>query len=390
MTNIELNPSDYKILVVDDITTNVLLLKAVLSKAKYRTATASGGKEALEKVKSESPDLILLDIMMPDIDGYEVIRRLKNEPEYTDYQDIPVIFLTALHNPEDIVRGFKLGASDYVSKPFNHEELITRINHHVFIAAAKRTITHQRDELQATIVARDKMYSVIAHDLRSPVGTLKMIFNMLSMGMTSEKIGQENFDMLSMGNDIVESTFMLLDNLLKWTKSQTGRMNTVFQDADLAEVVLFASKTQELVAQVKNIEIEFRIPRQVHVRCDVDMIKTIMRNLLSNAIKYSNEGGKIIVRVDESDTHGIVSVRDFGQGISEEDIPKLLNPDVHYTTYGTRNEEGSGLGLQLVQDLVHRNGGALTVESKVCEGSTFTFTVAKEQPEQVSKEDKEQ
>ncbi len=371
MTNIELNPSDYKILVVDDITTNVLLLKAVLSKVKYRIATASGGIEALEKVKSESPDLILLDIMMPDIDGYEVIRRLKNEPEYADYQDIPVIFLTALHNPEDIVKGFKLGASDYVSKPFNHEELITRINHHVFIAAAKRTITRQRDELQATIVARDKMYSVIAHDLRSPVGTLKMIFNMLSMG-----------------NDIVESTFMLLDDLLKWTKSQTGRMNTVFQDADLAEVVLFASKTQELVAQVKHIEIEFRIPRQVHVRCDVDMIKTIMRNLLSNAIKYSNDGGKIVVTVGENETHGLVSVRDFGQGIREEDIPKLLNPDVHFTTYGTNNEEGSGLGLQLVQDLVRRNGGELTVESKICEGSTFTFTVAKKQPEQTSQEDK--
>lgn len=388
MTNIELNPSDYKILVVDDITTNVLLLKAVLSKVKYRIITASGGVEALEKVKSEHPDLILLDIMMPDMDGYEVIQRLKNEPEYAEFQEIPVIFLTALHNPEDIVKGFKLGASDYVSKPFNHEELITRINHHVFIAAAKRTITQQRDELQATVVARDKMYSVIAHDLRSPVGTLKMIFNMLSMGVTPESVGQENFDMLSMGNDIVESTFMLLDNLLKWTKSQTGRMNTVFQNADLTEVVLFASKTQELVAQVKNIEIEFDIPRQVHVRCDVDMIKTIMRNLLSNAIKFSNDGGKIIVSVSETETHGVVKVRDFGQGIKEEDIPKLLNPEIHYTTYGTKNEEGSGLGLQLVQDLVRRNGGELSVESKVCGGSTFTFTVAKEESKQAEQEDR--
>lgn len=388
MTNIELNPSDYKILVVDDISTNVLLLKAVLSKVKYRIITASGGVEALEKVKSEHPDLILLDIMMPDMNGYEVIRRLKNEPEYAEFQEIPVIFLTALHNPEDIVKGFKLGASDYVSKPFNHEELITRINHHVFITTAKRTITLQRDELQATVVARDKMYSVIAHDLRSPVGTLKMIFNMLLMGITPESVGQENFDMLSMGNDIVESTFMLLDNLLKWTKSQTGRMNTVFQNADLTEVVLFASKTQELVAQVKNIEIEFDIPRQVHVRCDVDMIKTIMRNLLSNAIKYSNEGGKIVISVSETETHGVVKVRDFGQGIKQEDIPKLLNPEIHYTTYGTKNEEGSGLGLQLVQDLVRRNGGELTVESKLCEGSTFTFTVAKTESKQAKMEDR--
>lgn len=99
--------------------------------------------------------------MMPDMDGYEVIRHLKADPAL---QDIPVIFLTALHNPEDIVKGFKLGASDYVSKPFNHEELITRVSHHIYLAAAQRTIMRQRDELQATVDARDKMYSVIAHD----------------------------------------------------------------------------------------------------------------------------------------------------------------------------------------------------------------------------------
>lgn len=380
MTDIKLNPSDYKILVVDDISTNVLLLKAVLGKSKYRIVTAGGGYEALEKVRTETPDLILLDVMMPDLDGYEVIRKLKNDPEYADFQEIPVIFLTALHNPEDVVKGFKLGASDYVAKPFNHEELVTRVAHHIFITAAKRTITCQRDELRNMIEARDKMYSVIAHDLRSPIGTIKMIFNMLSSGLTAETIGEENFEMLSMGNRIVESTFMLLDNLLKWTKSQTGRMNTVFQDADLAEVVLFASKTQELVAQVKNIEIDFEIPHPVAVQCDVDMIKTIMRNLLSNAIKYSNEGSRIVISVDETPSHGVVRVRDYGQGIREEDLPKLLNPDIHYTTYGTNNEEGSGLGLQLVQDLVRRHSGELTVTSELCKGSTFAFTIAKQQP----------
>lgn len=379
MTNIELNPSDYKILVVDDISTNVLLLKAVLTKAKYKTITAGGGIEALEQIKRESPDLILLDVMMPDMDGYEVIRRLKNEPKYTEFQEIPVIFLTALHNPEDIVKGFKLGASDYVAKPFNHEELITRVGHHIFIAAAKHTIVRQRDELKTSMESRDKMYSVIAHDLRSPVGTIKMIFNMLSMNATPETIGAENFEMLTMGNNITESTFMLLDNLLKWTKSQTGRMNAVFQEADLSEVILFASKTQELVAKVKNIEIEFDMPRSIHVQCDVDMVKTIMRNLLSNAIKYSTEGSKIVISTEDSPTHGIVHVRDFGQGINEGDLPKLLNPDIHYTTYGTKNEEGSGLGLLLVSDLVKRNGGELSVTSKLCQGSTFTFTVAKEQ-----------
>ena len=379
MKNIAIKPEDYTILAVDDIATNIMLLKAVLSRAKYKIVTASGGFEALEKVAEVNPDLILLDIMMPDLDGYEVLKRLKADPAH---EDIPVIFLTALHNPEDIVKGFKLGASDYVSKPFNHEELITRVAHHIYLAAAQRTILQQRDELQATVEARDKMYSVIAHDLRSPIGTLKMVFNMLSINLTADQIGEDSFEMISMGNNITESTFMLLDNLLKWTKSQIGRMNTVFQEVDISEVVLFASKMSDVVAQVKNIEVEYEIPGPITVSCDVDMVKTIMRNLMSNAIKYSQEGGKIVVAVSETPTHAAISVRDNGIGIKEEDIPKLLNPETHYTTYGTKNEEGSGLGLQLVQDLTHRNGGSLTIESKEGEGSTFTFTIAKEQPKQ--------
>lgn len=379
MKNFSIKPEDYTILAVDDIATNIMLLKAVLSRAKYKIATASGGVEALEKVAQEIPDLILLDVMMPDLDGHEVLKQLKANPAY---QDIPVIFLTALHNPEDIVKGFKLGASDYVSKPFNHEELLTRVAHHIFLAAAQRTITNQRDELQATVEARDKMYSVIAHDLRSPIGTLKMVFNMLSLNLTQEQVGEDNFEMISMGNNITESTFMLLDNLLKWTKSQIGRMNTVFQKVDICEVVHFASKMSDLVAQVKNIEVDYDIPGPIQVNCDVDMVKTIMRNLMSNAVKYSNEGGKIVISVTENPTHAIISVKDSGIGIKEEDLPKLLNPEIHHTTYGTKNEEGSGLGLQLCQDLTRRNGGEMSVSSVYGEGSTFTFTLAKEQPAQ--------
>ena len=379
MKNIALNPEDYTILAVDDITTNIMLLKAVLSRAKYKIVTASGGFEALQKVAELNPDLILLDIMMPDLDGYEVLKRLKANPAH---EDIPVIFLTALHNPEDIVKGFKFGASDYISKPFNHEELITRVAHHIYLAAAQRTILQQRDELQETVEARDKMYSVIAHDLRSPIGTLKMVFNMLSINLTAGQVGEDNFEMLSMGNNIAESTFMLLDNLLKWTKSQIGRMNTVFQEVDISEVVLFASKMFDTVAQVKNIGVEYDIPGPITVHCDVDMVKTIMRNLMSNAIKYTKEGGRIIISVRDTPSHAVIAVRDFGIGIKEEDIPKLLNPEIHHTTYGTKNEEGSGLGLQLVQDLTRRNGGEVTIESKEGEGSTFTFTIAKEQPEQ--------
>ena len=251
--------------------------------------------------------------------------------------------------------------------------------HHIFIAASKRTILEQSEQLQRTMRNRDRMYSVIAHDLRSPIGTLKMVFNMLTLNITEQMAGAENIEMLKMGNDITENTFMLLDNLLKWTKSQTGRMNTVFQEVDLAEVVLFAGKIADLVASAKGITVEYELPASTKVRCDVDMIKTIVRNLLSNAIKFSHEGGRVIVSMSETATHVLVSVRDFGKGIRQEDQSKVLDPDVHFTDYGTRNEEGSGLGLQLCSDLTRRNGGELTFVSKEGEGSTFTFSVAKSQ-----------
>ena len=228
---------------------------------------------------------------------------------------------------------------------------------------------------QRTMRNRDRMYSVIAHDLRSPIGTLKMVFNMLTLNITEQMAGAENIEMLKMGNDITENTFMLLDNLLKWTKSQTGRMNTVFQEVDLAEVVLFAGKIADLVASAKGITVEYELPASAKVRCDVDMIKTIVRNLLSNAIKFSHEGGRVIVSMSETATHVLVSVRDFGKGIRQEDQSKVLDPDVHFTDYGTRNEEGSGLGLQLCSDLTRRNGGELTFVSKEGEGSTFTLSL---------------
>lgn len=238
-----------------------------------------------------------------------------------------------------------MGASDYVSKPFNHEELITRVAHHMFIAEAQRVIVRQNEELQETLASRDKMYSVIAHDLRSPIGSLKMLFNTLLDSLDAERVGAGNLDMLRMGNDIAEDTFSLLDNLLKWTKCQTGRMHTVYQDVDLAEVVLFSSKISESVARTKGIVVEYDIPAPIHVRCDVDMVKTIVRNLLSNAIKYSPEGGgKIIVSTAETPTHAVVRVRDFGVGIKPEDLNKVLDPAMYFTTYGTGKRRGRDWG----------------------------------------------
>lgn len=371
--NMEINPSEYKILIVDDVISNVLLLKVLLTNEKFNIVTAGNGTQALQQVEKEKPDLVLLDVMMPDISGFDVAKRMKENPAMSE---IPIIFLTALNSTSDIVMGFRVGGNDFISKPFNKEELIIRVTHQISLVAAKRIIVAQTEELRKTIMGRDKLYSVIAHDLRSPMGSIKMVLNMLILNLPSETIGEEMYELLTMANQTTEDVFSLLDNLLKWTKSQIGKLKVVYQDIDMVEVVESVSEIFTMVASLKSIKIIQEMPLgKVAVRADIDMIKTVVRNLISNAIKFSNEGSEVVVSLIEEDGMAVVSVKDSGCGIDEENQKKLLHTDTHYSTFGTNNEEGSGLGLLLCQDFVIKNGGKLWFTSKQGEGSTFSFSI---------------
>lgn len=370
--NMEINPSEYKILIVDDVMSNVLLLKVLLTNEKFAIATASNGRQALEQVEKENPDLVLLDVMMPDMSGFEVAQHLKSNPNTAD---IPIIFLTALNSTADIVKGFQAGANDFISKPFNKEELIIRVTHQISLVAAKRLILSKTEELQRTIAGRDKLYSVIAHDLRSPMGSIKMVLNMLILNLPSEKIGAEMYELLTMANQTTEDVFSLLDNLLKWTKSQIGKLNVVYQDVDLVEVTDGVIEIFSMVASLKKIRIREMKPEKMMVNADIDMLKTVVRNLLSNAIKFSKENSEVLVKMEEVDGMAVVSVQDYGCGISEEGQKKLLHTDTHFSTFGTNNEEGSGLGLLLCKDFVVKNGGKLWFTSKEGEGSIFSFSI---------------
>ena len=370
--NMEINPSEYKILIVDDVMSNVLLLKVLLTNEKFQIATASNGRQALDQVTKEKPDLVLLDVMMPDMSGFEVSQQLKANPETAE---IPIIFLTALNSTADIVKGFQVGGNDFISKPFNKEELIIRVTHQISLIAAKRIIVAQTEELRKTIIGRDKLYSVIAHDLRSPMGSIKMVLNMLILNLPSDTIGPEMYELLTMANQTTEDVFSLIDNLLKWTKSQIGKLKVVYQDIDMVEVTEGVIEIFSMVAELKKISIRLETPSKLDVHADIDMIKTVIRNLLSNAIKFSNEETEILVTVQEQEGMAVVSVKDSGCGIDEENQKKLLHTDTHFSTFGTNNEEGSGLGLLLCQDFVIKNGGRLWFTSAKGEGSTFSFSI---------------
>lgn len=367
----QINRSDYKILIVDDVVSNVLLLKILLTNEKFQVCTASNGNMCIEMAKSEHPDLILLDVMMPDLNGFDTAVILKKSPET---QEIPIIFLTALNNPSDLVKGFQVGANDFLTKPFNKEELVMRVMHQIQLVAAKRIIVRQNEELKRTISNRDKMYSVIAHDLRSPMASIRMVLNLAVNVVPKDVVGEEIFGLLDKANRESEETHDLLDNLLKWTKSQTGRLSVVYQDLALDDIVPGVVDIFKMIAEMKKIELKY-LPaeEQLTVHADNDMIKTVIRNFLSNAIKFTPEGKAIEVFYKREGDFARVCVRDHGVGIAPDRVENIFHTGE--TTYGTGGEEGSGLGLQLCQDFARKNGGDAQVESTLGEGSTFSFTI---------------
>ena len=381
----KINPAEYKILVVDDVQSNVLLLKALLGREGFGIVYAMNGTEALEKVKSEHPDLILLDVMMPDMDGFEVAGRLKVEPEQAE---IPIIFLTALNDSASVVKGFQLGANDFISKPFRREELLIRVEHQLSLVDARRIILRQTEELRKTIAGRDKLYSVIAHDLRSPMASIKMLCNTIMMSIDQQTVPGDVFEMLEMTNKTAEEVFSLLDNLLKWTKSQLGKLSNVPQPIDMVGLVDGVIEVFKPIAQSKSISLELNSEIEfVNVIIDIEMIKSVVRNLISNAIKFSHKDTVVMVHVKAQDITNenatgegngkevLVTVSDKGCGIKKEDQGKLLNEATHFTTFGTNSEEGSGLGLLLCKDFVSKNHGRLWFTSEEGVGSNFNFTI---------------
>ena len=366
-----INRSDYRILVVDDVMSNVLLLKILLTNEKFQVLTANNGTTCLKVCKEQHPDLVLLDVMMPDISGFDTAVELKKDP---DTADIPIIFLTALNSPSDLVHGFQVGANDFLSKPFNKEELIMRVMHQISLVAAKRIIVQKNIELKRTISNRDKMYSVIAHDLRSPMASIRMVLNLVVQTVSPEAIGPEMFYLIDKANKETEETHDLLDNLLKWTKSQTGRLNVAFQEFEISDVVTGVADIFSLIAETKKIKLTTEYHEEgLKVRADKDMRNTVLRNFLSNAIKFSNEGSSIEIVVCRKDNFAKVGVRGHGGGIAADRIDSIFRKGE--TTCGTNNEEGSGLGLQLCKDFAVKIGGDVMVESVLGEGSTFSALV---------------
>jgi two-component system sensor histidine kinase/response regulator len=358
------------ILLVDDSINNLQLLGNLLKNEDYQIALAKNGKEALNIVKEVVPELILLDIMMPEMDGYTVCRELKKNPQT---KDIPIIFLTAKTTKEDIVKGFNTGGVDYITKPFNREELLARIKTHLELKKARDKITQQRKELEESNATKDKMFSVISHDLRAPLGGMKSMLDLVYEDKNEGKnINKKSLDSLKKAAD---KTYNLLENLLYWSRSQRGQLVYEPEHINLYDLVIENVELLKTMIDNKKIHISNEISDDLNAYADRNMVKTIIRNLIYNAIKFTKEEGEVKIYSKKEGDYIILSVEDNGIGITKENLEKIFNRKEYFTTYGTEREKGSGLGLNLIFDFLDKNKGELFIDSDYGKGSTFSFSL---------------
>jgi signal transduction histidine kinase len=347
------------ILVVDDQPNNLKVIASLLSQ-EYTLSIANNGENALKMLEKGIPDLILLDIMMPDMDGFEVCRKIK---ENDKTKDIPIIFLTAKTDIHDIVKAFENGAVDYITKPFNQAEVKARVKTHIQLHHAKLKIEQNNKE-------KDKFFSIIAHDLRSPFSGI-IGFSEILVEQIREKDynGIEEFAELILQS--ANKSMELLTNLMTWALSQTGRLNyqpePIYLNALVNETVSLISDT----ALNKSIKINQNIDSSIQLFVDKEMIMTILRNLIGNAIKFTHIGGSIHVVSEINSDKVTLSVIDSGIGMKPEMISDLFRLDKNTGRPGTNGEASTGLGLILCKEFAEKNGGTIWVESVEGKGSVF-------------------
>lgn len=368
-----------KILVVDDQPNNLKVIANVLND-EYKLFVANSGKNALLVLESEQPNLILLDVMMPEMNGFEVCERIKQNE---NIKDIPIIFLTAKSDIEDIQRGFEVGAVDYITKPFNLIELKARVKNHIDLYNSQHELKLLNERLSASEnvlkLANDtknKFFSIIAHDLKSPFSGFMGLSDMLANNM--DKMKPEMIKTISKTmNEESQRIYNLLENLLEWSNTQIGLSDVNLVQIDLLESSTGAIETFLQNANLKNIKLNNNIQKNTLVFADNYMLNTVFRNLISNAIKFTRQNGQINISTIENTgnrTYTVV-IEDNGVGMKETVLKHIFDIGSKHTSLGTANEKGSGLGLVLCKEFIEKMSGRIFVDSEYGQGTTFYFTL---------------
>jgi len=349
-----------RILVADDQPANIQVVGNMLGKLGYDIIPASDGPTALKRLALRVPDLILLDVLMPGMDGVEVCRHVRANPEWAD---IPIIFLSAADDKELVVRALEAGGMDYVTKPFNHAEMVTRVRTHLALKAA-------RDRLKQLAEDKDELLGILAHDLKNHLGGMQMSAGLLRERMA--RLGESKQEQLC--ENICHSTSQLLAFVKEFLANSAADYGLTLkpQPVNLGEAVASAVQNHGEAVHRKNLELLTVLPTEpAMVLADHSALGQVLDNLLSNAVKFSLPGKQITATVRFVENGIECLIQDQGPGFTVEDRTHMFRRYGRLSARPTGGEPSTGLGLSIVKKLVQNMNGNLICESKPGEGATF-------------------
>ncbi len=364
------------ILIVDDNPNNLRLLITLLSEQGYETRPANNGARALNTVQKQKPDLILLDINMPEMDGYEVCRQLKAMPETAD---IPVLFISANDELHDKVKGFDVGGVDYISKPFEPQELFARVRTHLQLKQAQDQLKALNLQLQASNrffqhlgQVKDEFLGMVSHDLKNPLSSILLFSRYMESRTLSEDKARE------MGRLITKAgkrMFRLIEDLLDLNKLEQGELTPELQRFDLLPLVqdVCAEYQEKAQAKAQHLNSAWEM-ESAWILADPLRVRQVLENLLSNALKFSPPQSEIEIRLHQEGQRVCLRVRDQGPGLSESDQALLFEKFMRLSAKPTGGEHSSGLGLSISKKLVEAMSGTIGCQSQLGQGACFFVT----------------
>jgi signal transduction histidine kinase len=361
-----------KILVVDDDRLNRRLLAAILQPEGCEVIEADTGEKALELYALAPPDLVLLDVMLPGMNGFDACRELRRR--YGD-SAAPVIFITARAESDDVVEGLAAGGVDYLPKPIRAKEALARIQTHLQIRhlrAEQQLLVGQLSKANAT---KNRLLGMAAHDLRNPLASIRGLAEFLCEGVVG-KLTPEQLDLVGTIHTASKQMLELVNELLDVATIDAGELKIHLELADLTEIVEKSVYLANIEATGKQTKIEI-VPhdRPPPHRIDPNKIRQVVDNLLSNAVKFSPPGSTITVEVEAVAGSIVVSVRDQGPGIPEADRDKLFKDFGRTSARPTGGEKSTGLGLAICRKIVDAHHGTITAENLPGRGCVFRVSL---------------
>lgn len=356
-----------RVLIVDDVPTNIQLVASILSDESYDLAFANSGKDALGQISETAFDLILLDIMMPELDGLAVAKQLKSRPSTAR---IPIIFLTAKSDTDSIVQGFEVGAADYLSKPFSPAELKSRVKTHLALKMHEDALQLRNEQLAEAIKAKNRILSIASHDLRNPLSSILGFSQLLALYPTV-KTDPESLEMVDYISRAAGRMETLITELLDTAALEMGRIELKMERCSPHQILYKSIQNQQAQAKKKHQQIQIKSSAEENCNADSNRLKQVFENLLSNAIKYSPTGSCIEVNSYIQTNHWCVDVKDQGPGFSKDDLKNLYGFFQRLSARPTAGEGSTGVGLAIVKQIVELHQGSIQLKTNTPTGSTF-------------------